>query len=82
MEKTKFDDWAEVKDCNSCDHYWNDTCDGVPEGQKRNCTAFVATRSVVIPEQIKSLRKALNHLWFSHACLIAIVVIMIVERWL
>ena len=43
-------------DCNSCEHYHNNTCDAVPVGSERTCTAFKATRRVDIPQQIKSLR--------------------------
>lgn len=54
----RFDDW-EV-DCADCQHYWDDSCNGVPEGQKRNCTAFVATKKVDIPKQIEQLKTAVK----------------------
>ena len=60
-----FDDWKEVVDCNECQHYYNDTCDGVPKGTKRNCQSFLATRSVVIPNQIKELKRANKRLWWA-----------------
>lgn len=54
----RFDDY-EV-DCNDCQHYWRDTCDGVPIEKKRNCTSFKAARTYDIPEQIKQLREDIN----------------------
>lgn len=57
----RFSDWEEV-DCNECEPYWTGQCDGVPKGSKRNCTAYKATRSVVIPEQIKRLQKVVKGL--------------------
>ena len=57
MENNKrFSDWEEVN-CNDCSHYWDDSCSGVCKGDKRNCTSFSATRSIVIPEQIRKLQK-------------------------
>ena len=47
-------------ECNECQHYWRDTCDGVPIEKKRNCTSYTATRTSDIPEQIKQLREAVN----------------------
>ncbi len=60
-EKTpkRFEDWEEV-DCNECERYWLNQCDGAKthgKGSKLTCTSFLATRNVVIPEQIKSLQK-------------------------
>jgi hypothetical protein len=46
--------------CNDCGHYWNDSCDGVPLNQKRNCTSFIATKTTDIPKQIKQLKTDLR----------------------
>lgn len=64
MEKTskRFEDWEQV-DCNECSRYWDDSCDGIKKGSQKPCTAFLATRSVVIPLQIKRLRKAVKWLY-------------------
>lgn len=51
----RFGDWVDVN-CNECEHYWNNTCDGVCKGSQRACNSFLATRSVVIPAQIDKLR--------------------------
>lgn len=52
----------EYVDCNNCEHYHDNTCDGVTVGSERRCTAFKATRREDIPEQIKSLREDIKTL--------------------
>lgn len=62
MEQSKrFDDWVEV-DCNDCAHWWDSSCDAVDKGSRKPCNSFLATRSVVLPEQIKALDKRLKYL--------------------
>ncbi len=60
-QKKRFEEWEEV-DCNDCSHYWDNSCDGVQKAQKRLCTSFKATRSVVIPQEVKWLRTRLKWL--------------------
>ena len=57
MSNVIFDNWDEVVDCNSCAHYYDNTCDGVEKGKTRNCTAYLATRDVVIPYEINRLKR-------------------------
>lgn len=59
--KNIFDEWIEV-DCLNCQHYWNDTCDGTSEGEKRPCISFLATRKVNIPKELKTLDKQILRL--------------------
>ena len=54
-EHKRFEDWEEV-DCNECARYWDSSCDAVDKDSKRHCTSYLATRSIVIPLQIKALR--------------------------
>ena len=58
MEKQtkRFEDWKEV-DCEECEYWWTSSCDGVSKGSKLPCNSFLATRRVIIPEQIKSLQR-------------------------
>lgn len=56
-DKKIFDDYN--VDCNDCQHYWTDTCDGVKQGSTRLCKEFVATRRTNIPEQIEMLSNRL-----------------------
>lgn len=60
----RFDKWEYV-DCNECQNYWNDTCDGVSKGRESVCTSFIATRMVDVPAQIKSLRERVKWLRVS-----------------
>ena len=57
-----FEDWEEI-DCNECARYWDSSCDGVGKDSKRHCTSYLATRSVVIPLQVKALRNHIRWLY-------------------
>ena len=62
-----FSEWEEC-DCNQCERYWDSSCDGVKKNKRKSCNAFMATRSVIIPEQIKDLQKRFKWLtWFMIA---------------
>ena len=75
--KKRFEDWEDV-DCNQCERYWDNSCDGVPlKGSRRVCTAFSATRSVIIPLQIKRLERRLEGLTAASAIMAAAIVILI-----
>lgn len=65
MDKKRFDEWDELVDCNSCENYYSNTCDGVPVAQKRSCTAFKATRHISIPLEIKWLKTRLKWLYVA-----------------
>lgn len=62
LSNSKFDDWSDIKDCNDCQHYWTDTCDGVQKGSQKPCNSFIATKRVDIPDEIKWLRKRVDGL--------------------
>lgn len=76
-DKTRFDEWKEVVDCNDCARYWDNSCDGVDKGSQRLCTSFLATRKVLIPPQIESLRMAVKRLY---AYIIAVSVLIILTN--
>lgn len=57
----RFEDWAEV-DCEDCECWWLNQCNGVQKAQKRSCTAFKATRRTDIPQEIKRLKTRLKSL--------------------
>lgn len=65
-----FDDYNHVN-CLDCHHYWNDTCDGPPTGLERPCTAFLATKRVDIPAQIKELQNGLKVVLYGSIALTA-----------
>ena len=58
-KETKVFDESYV-DCNQCQNYWNDSCDGTPTHQIRPCTAFKATRHTDIPLQLERLSMKLK----------------------
>lgn len=62
MNKPKvFDDFPEA-DCNGCEHWWTNQCDGVFDGSQRPCSSYLPTREIVIPAQIKTLQSAVQWL--------------------
>ncbi len=74
-----FDNWEEI-DCNECAKYWDSSCDGVKssaKGSKRLCNSFLATRSVIIPQEINRLKKAIRCLKWSVMILGVIEVIIL-----
>ena len=69
MKNNIFDDWNEVNPCNTCECYWNSTCDGnkkkvIEDGsQTQNkpfCGAFIPTRDSLIGEQLKVAQNRLK----------------------
>ena len=76
MENKIFDEFPRV-DCSDCSHYWDDSCNGVSQGSEKRCTAFLATRRVDIPQQIKKLNIAFR--WLTIAVIIEL--ILIVAKW-
>lgn len=58
-KRAVFSEWEDC-DCNLCGHYWTSACDGAKKGAKKPCNQFLATRSVVIPEQIAYLNTKVN----------------------
>lgn len=72
-ESKRFQDWEEVS-CNGCARYYDNSCDGVSKGSKRTCNSFLATRSVVLPEQIKACQNAIK--WLTGAIVIEFGIIL------
>lgn len=83
-EGKRFEDWIEV-DCNECAHYWDNSCDGAKtllKGSRKPCNAFMATRSVLIPEQLKRLERAIKLIWWALLCFAISIGIHYVNHWL
>jgi hypothetical protein len=78
MEAQKiFEDFPTV-DCNDCEKYWLNQCDGVQKAQKRICKEFLAVRRVNIPLQIKTLQEGIKQLhWELVGCEFAILVVVL-----
>lgn len=43
-------------DCNTCESYWDNQCDGVKVGTTRNCTSYKATRKIDVLSTISELK--------------------------
>lgn len=72
MENNKrFEEWNCKVDCNDCERWWLNQCDGVFKDAEKPCSSYLATRTVVIPEQIKSLEKDTNKL--AIACILMLI---------
>lgn len=77
MENNKiFDDYN--VDCNDCQRYWNDQCDGVKQGSTRLCKEFLATRRTNIPDQIEKLSQRLVEVEKSIAIMVCIVILIVI----
>ena len=61
-DEKRFAEWEEV-DCNDCSHYWDSSCDGASKGSRIGCNSYLATRSAVVPHQIKKLERRV--FWLS-----------------
>lgn len=69
-----FDDFPKV-DCSECEHYYTNACDGVSKGSQKPCKTFLATRSVDILLQIKSIRTKLE--WLTRVVVILQVILIL-----
>ena len=56
----RFEDWEKV-DCEDCAHWWDNSCDGVT-GKRKQCNSYLAKRVVLIPEQLKQLKKTVGNI--------------------
>lgn len=68
-ESKRFEDYPMPVDCNECESYWTNACDGVPQGSERRCNSFSATRKIVIPAQINALDKRCDRLTATTLCM-------------
>lgn len=85
MENSKskrFEDWEEV-DCNECERWWINQCDGASKGSQRQCNSFLATRDVVIPAKINYLERRVKRLGGAvTASLTLIAILLAIVGWL
>lgn len=76
---SRFDDWDDLVDCNKCQRYYDDTCDGTKVGYKKKCNSYVATRSSDLPARIGKLEKRVrdNEILWS----ILTISLLLLEFW-
>lgn len=83
QKKKVFDDFKEV-DCEECESWQLNQCDGVPVGSQRSCTAYKAVRRLNTPQEIKALQKGLERLrkafWFMMGYMITMHIWMVIAR--
>lgn len=81
----RFDDFTSAKElveCNQCERYYINQCDGVKKGENKPCREFLATRKVNIPEEINALRKQIKSLRLSFILLDIALLIHIIGGWI
>lgn len=82
MENKRFDDWRdELKNCNDCELYWLNTCDGVSQGDERICKAYKVTRNLSIPKKLNDLENTLRNLIIAQTLLNVLFVIYILYKY-
>jgi hypothetical protein len=79
-----FDDFKEV-DCEECESWQLNQCDGVPVGSQRSCTAYKAVRRLNTPLQIKALQKGYKELrmacYLQWVALILLTLVLLYITW-
>ncbi len=59
--KKRFTDWDDKVDCNDCQHYHVNKCDGITvRGSEKHCKSFLATRKVFYLRELKRLQIAVG----------------------
>lgn len=78
-----FDDFPTV-DCEECEHWQLNKCDGHSVGTESSCTAFKVVRRLNTPQEIKALQKGLERLrkvfWFMMGYMITMHIWMVIAR--
>ena len=57
----RFDDWPKV-DCEECERWWTNQCDGASKGSSKPCNVFLATRRTSLPLDVARLSQAVRGL--------------------
>lgn len=76
---TIFEEWVEVE-CEQCERWWLNQCDGCRDGvngSKTPCNSFLATRSVIIPQQINDLKRCVFGLKIAIGIVSSVVAILV-----
>lgn len=79
---SRFDDWEDLVDCNKCQRYFDDTCDGTKVGHKKKCNSFVATRASDLPDRIFTLECECRRMRGDLRLLWSILGIMVIGRFI
>lgn len=83
-ENKFFDSWD--VDCNSCQEYYNNTCDGSKIGKTVNCKSYYATRKTDLPQRIDENKNEIKRLYkkllFAYGLIVLDIVLDIIWRLL
>jgi hypothetical protein len=60
-DKTKVFDEFQVE-CTECEHYWDNSCDGVKCFEEKHCTSYKATKRMEIPKAIDKIKSDMKHM--------------------
>lgn len=85
MENKRFDDWRdELKNCNDCELYWLNTCDGVSQGDERVCKAYKVTRNLSIPKKLNDLELSVKCLALAQIIQVILItaICVIIKEWI
>lgn len=78
-DEKRFDDWVEVE-CNDCERYWTDQCDGLPEGKTKPCGSYMACRKTDYAKRLRAVEKKTEDLEISKTILGIAVILLAVAR--
>lgn len=62
-----------VVECNDCQRYWLDQCDGTKVDEAKPCASYIATRKMDIPNKVKALDEKLKNL----GCIVTITMVIL-----
>lgn len=75
---TIFEEWVEIE-CADCERWWLNQCDGCRDavnGSKTPCNSFLATRNVIIPQQIDELKTTVKRLKIAIGVVSSVVAVL------
>ena len=71
-----FDEFPKV-DCNECERYWINQCDGIQKGNQKLCKSFLATRKVNILQELEEIKEGLTD---NRRSCVVLYIIMILQN--
>ena len=74
-DSKRFEEWTCKVDCEECERWWTNQCDGIPKDVEKRCNSYLATRKIVIPAKIRSLEKRVK--WLRMCCILTDILIML-----
>lgn len=66
-------------ECNECERYWINQCEGAKLGSIRACKEYIATNNVSIPLEIKKIQRDIT-LLYRWVFVIGIVTLILIMR--